>query len=46
MAGGGLSKKSNIKMSKECPKLAVMYDVSNVEMSDSWTVDETHNFNC
>ena len=28
MAGGGLSKKSNIKMSKECPKLAVMYDVS------------------
>ena len=25
---GGLSKKSNIKMSKECPKLAVMHNMS------------------
>ena len=25
---GGLSKKSNVKMSKECPKLAVMHNMS------------------
>ena len=29
-------------MSKECPKLPVMYDMSIVKKSNSWTMDEAH----
>ena len=43
---GGLSKKSNVKMSKECPKLAVMHNTLIVKKSNCWTMDETQNFNC
>ena len=43
---GGLSKKSNVKMSKECPKLAVMHNTLIVKKSNSWTMDETQIFNC
>ena len=42
----GLSKKSNIKMSKEYPELAVKHNMSIVNKSNSWTIDETHTFNC
>ena len=43
---GGLSKKSNVKMWKECPKLAVMHNMSIVKKSNSWTMDDTDNFIC
>ena len=52
---GGLSKNvkknvknnnSNVKMSKECTKLAFMHKMSIVKKSKSWTMDDTHNFNC
>ena len=36
------SKKSNVKMFKECPKLPVMYNMAIVRKSNSWTMDETH----
>ena len=42
---GGLSKKSNIKMSKEIPKLVVMHNTSIVKMLNSYTLNETQNFN-
>ena len=29
-------------MSKECPKLSVMYDMTIVKKSNSWTMDEAH----
>ena len=29
-------------MSKECPKLPVMYNMSVVKMSNSWTMNEAH----
>ena len=43
---GDLSMKSNVKMSNEYPKLPVMYNMSIVKKSNSWAIDETHNFNC
>ena len=33
-------------MSKECPKLAFMHNMSIVKKSNSWTMDDTDNFNC
>ena len=33
-------------MSKECPKLAVMHNMSIVKKSNSKTMDDTDNFNC
>ena len=37
---GGLSKKSNIKTSKECPKLVVMHNILIVKKSNSWSIGE------
>ena len=42
MDWGGLSKKSNAKMLKECPKLPVVYNMSIVKESNSWTMDKAH----
>ena len=36
----------NSTVSNECPKLTVMHNMSIVIKSNSWTIDETHNFNC
>ena len=33
-------------MLKECPKLAVIHNMSIVKKSNSCTTDDTHNFNC
>ena len=30
---------------KKSPKLAVMHNISIVKKSNSWTMDDTHNFN-
>ena len=38
---GGLSKKSNVKMSKECPKLAVMHNTSIFKKLNSWSMFKT-----
>ena len=43
---GGSSKKSNIKMPKECPKWEDIPNMSIVKKPNSLTMDETDNFNC
>ena len=38
---GGLSKKSNVKTSKECPKLVVIHNILIVKKSNSWSIGDT-----
>ena len=33
-------------MSEQCPKLAVMHNMSIVKNSNNWTIDETKKFKC
>ena len=38
---GSLSKRSNVKTSKECPKLVVMHNILIVKRSNSWSIGDT-----